>query len=189
MRFPISLLHHPLTFYTEHLLYAHVTALLFRWLHTEWLLRNDHGSATVLNKRLASDQSRASIVNFKMEVERALWDDHGSATVLNQRLASDQSRASISNFTMEVEKAIAMKTIFWHIAWRSVVQVGRRFRDAYCLHNQGDESSMHLWNVDILQRDHTALYARRLSSYSSREPNISQAIAVFCIYRAEVAAK
>jgi len=46
----------------------------------------------------------------------------------------------------------------------SLVEVNRRFRDAYCLHHSGDEGSTHLLKVGILQQDYTALYPRRLSS-------------------------
>jgi hypothetical protein len=51
------------------------------------------------------------------------------------------------------------------------------FRDAYCLHHQGDNphygGSRHLWNVGLL-RDYTALYPRMLSSSYSLpwEPQI-----------------
>jgi hypothetical protein len=44
--------------------------------------------------------------------------------------------------------ALAKKTSLWDIALCSLVQVYRRFRDAYCLHHQGDrlddEGSTHL---------------------------------------------
>jgi hypothetical protein len=54
----------------------------------------------------------------------------------------------------------------WDIAQCSLVDVGGCFRDAYCLHHQGDEISSHFRNVDILQRHYTALYPRRLPSSS-----------------------
>jgi hypothetical protein len=43
------------------------------------------------------------------------------------------------------------KTVFWVVATCCLVQIYRRFRGAYCLHNQGnDECSEHLWNVGKL---------------------------------------
>jgi hypothetical protein len=41
---------------------------------------------------------------------------------------------------------------FWHIAPCNLVGVGRRFRDAYCLHNYPDDG--------LLQRDYTAIFLR-----------------------------
>jgi hypothetical protein len=58
-------------------------------------------------------------------------------------------------------------TVFWDLAPCSVY---RRFRDAYCLHHQGNnKGGMHLWNVGLLLRDYAALYPRRLSSSSSQQ--------------------
>jgi hypothetical protein len=34
-------------------------------------------------------------------------------------------------------------TAFWDIEPRSLVEVTRRFRGAYCVHHQGDETSMY----------------------------------------------
>jgi hypothetical protein len=34
-------------------------------------------------------------------------------------------------------------TAFWDIEPRSLVEVDRRFRGAYCLHHQGDETSIY----------------------------------------------
>jgi hypothetical protein len=40
----------------------------------------------------------------------------------------------------QVITAVSVKmTAFWDIAPRSLVEVNRRFRGAYCLHHQGDE--------------------------------------------------
>jgi hypothetical protein len=57
--------------------------------------------------------------------------------------------------------------VLWYIAPYSLAGVDRCFRHAYCIHYQGDDRpddgrSMHVWNVDLLQRDYTALYPRRL---------------------------
>jgi hypothetical protein len=61
---------------------------------------------------------------------------------------------------------------FWDISSYNL-GVNRRFRAAYCLHYHPDEkSSTHLLNVDLLQRDNTTLYHRRLS-YSCTEVNLS----------------
>jgi hypothetical protein len=39
----------------------------------------------------------------------------------------------------QVLTAASLKmTAFWDVAPCSVVEVGRRFRDAYCLHHEGD---------------------------------------------------
>jgi len=43
------------------------------------------------------------------------------------------------------------------IAPCSLVEVDRRFRGAYFLHQGDDGGSTHLWNVGLLQRDYTAL--------------------------------
>jgi hypothetical protein len=52
------------------------------------------------------------------------------------------------------------------------LDVTRRFRGAYCLHNKDYEGSTHLWNVDLLKRDYTALYPRRPSLHSRRRKNL-----------------
>jgi hypothetical protein len=65
----------------------------------------------------------------------------------------------------------------WGIAPCSLVEVERRSRFEYCFHHQPDNGgSTQLWNVGSTQRDHTALYPRRLSSsYSTpRETEILQ---------------
>jgi hypothetical protein len=50
-----------------------------------------------------------------------------------------------------------------------------------------DGGSMHLWNVGLLQRDCTALYARLSSSCSPPwEPEVSQAIALFFVSQMKV---
>jgi hypothetical protein len=55
------------------------------------------------------------------------------------------------------------KTAFWDIALCSL-EVDRRFRGVYCLHNRpGKGGSTQLWNVSLLQRDDKALYPKRLS--------------------------
>jgi hypothetical protein len=42
----------------------------------------------------------------------------------------------------EVLTAASMKTaVFWVVAPCSVVEVYQRFRDAYCLHHQGDDGA------------------------------------------------
>jgi hypothetical protein len=60
-------------------------------------------------------------------------------------------------------------TAFWETAPCSLVEVGRRFRYAYCLHHRDihrpdNGGSTHLWNVGLLQREHMALYPRKLWS-------------------------
>jgi hypothetical protein len=58
--------------------------------------------------------------------------------------------------------AASMKlTAFWSIAPCGLVEIDRRFRDAYCLRHQGYHGgSKHLWNVGLLQRDYTSQYPR-----------------------------
>jgi hypothetical protein len=66
----------------------------------------------------------------------------------------------------QVPTSVSMKvTAFRDTVLCSFTKVERCFRGAYCLHHQGDDAgSMHLWNVSLLQQDHTALYPRKLSS-------------------------
>jgi hypothetical protein len=59
----------------------------------------------------------------------------------------------------EVLTEASMKlTVFWDVALCTLVEVFRRFRGAYCLHQQGldDGCSKHLWNVGNLLPDYTA---------------------------------
>jgi hypothetical protein len=57
----------------------------------------------------------------------------------------------------QVLKASSINMIaFWNIAPCSPVEVDRRFRGAYCLHHQDNDT--------LLQRNYTALYSRRLPS-------------------------
>jgi hypothetical protein len=45
-------------------------------------------------------------------------------------------------------KIIKMKiTVFWNIASRSLVEIDRRFRDAYYLHHEGDETSVNFYQT------------------------------------------
>jgi hypothetical protein len=87
-------------------------------------------------------------------------------------------RLSISwFFRLAANRFVALETrAFCDVAPCTLVGVYRRFSNASCLHHQGGDSSTHLWNVGILQRDYTALYPRRLSSSYSPpwEPNILQ---------------
>jgi hypothetical protein len=85
-------------------------------------------------------------------------------------------------------KAIA----FWHMTLCSLVEVDRRFRGAYCLHHQcdityrsADTISTPVWNIDLLERQYTAAYPRRLStSYSQLwEPEISYSHIIYCYGR------
>jgi hypothetical protein len=63
------------------------------------------------------------------------------------------------------KEAIVKMIAFWDIASYSLVKVDRRFRDAYCLHHQGDDGrSTNLRNVGLLQREYTALRSLMLSS-------------------------
>jgi hypothetical protein len=59
---------------------------------------------------------------------------------------------SSSDFTPIASKGrMTMKmTVFWDAAPCILVKIYRRFRDACCLHHQGDEGSKHLWNVGKL---------------------------------------
>jgi hypothetical protein len=59
--------------------------------------------------------------------------------------------------TLQIFRAVSMKiTAFCHIAPCNLVEVDRRFRGAYCLHNQGDDSLISqkavICNLGILQR-------------------------------------
>jgi hypothetical protein len=72
-------------------------------------------------------------------------------------------------------------TAFWNKAPCSLVEEGRRYVGAHCLHRPDDAGSAHIWNVGPFQRDYTALYSRRLSSLHSPlwESEISQIIPRF----------
>jgi hypothetical protein len=60
---------------------------------------------------------------------------------------------------------LIMKTrAFRDIAPCSLVGIHRHFRDASCLHHQGDGGSTNLCNVGLFQLDYTAQYRRRPSS-------------------------
>jgi hypothetical protein len=63
---------------------------------------------------------------------------------------------------------VTRMTTICNIAQCSLVEVDRRFIGGHYLHHHhDDEYSMHLWNVGLLQRDHTALFPTMLSpSYS-----------------------
>jgi hypothetical protein len=64
---------------------------------------------------------------------------------------------------LQVLTAASMKmTAFWDIARCSLVKVDRRFRHAYCLHQNDDGGSTPLCYVGILLRDYIALYTRWL---------------------------
>jgi hypothetical protein len=76
----------------------------------------------------------------------------------NSSVASHNEQREDHN-TWKQEKTRAS----WHIVPRSLGE-NRCFRDAYCLHHQGDPVTV--CNTPLLQRDCTALYPRRLSSYS-----------------------
>jgi hypothetical protein len=56
-------------------------------------------------------------------------------------------------------------TAFWSIASCILPKVNGYFRDAYCLHHQGDDAgSTHLWKVvGLLQRDHTTICQKALT--------------------------
>jgi hypothetical protein len=56
-------------------------------------------------------------------------------------------------------------TDFLYIAPCGLVEVGRRFRGACCLHHEGDpdEGSTHLWNVCSSSRLHGAIYQKAVS--------------------------
>jgi hypothetical protein len=58
---------------------------------------------------------------------------------------------------------------FWDVKPCSL-GVDRDLRGTYCLHHQGDESHLctHLWNVSLLQRDHTGGY----NLYTLRRENL-----------------
>jgi hypothetical protein len=47
---------------------------------------------------------------------------------------------NITSITIYVATNTNM-TVFWDVALCSLVEINRRFRDAYCLHHQGDEAS------------------------------------------------
>jgi hypothetical protein len=69
--------------------------------------------------------------------------------------------------TFQVLTVASMKTTAcWHVAPCSLVDIGRRFRDAYCLHNQDDcrtddGGNKHLWNLGKSLRDYKARHARK----------------------------
>jgi hypothetical protein len=55
---------------------------------------------------------------------------------------------------------------FWVIEPFSLVEVYRRFRNAYCLRRRpSDGGSTNLWNVGLLRREYMTLYTRK--TYSS----------------------
>jgi hypothetical protein len=84
---------------------------------------------------------------------------------------------SKSNAIWELKLPTSMMIALWEKAPCSLVEICRRFRDAYFLHHQGDNGGdTHHWNVGLLQLDYAALYPRRLSSSCSpsSEPEISQ---------------
>jgi hypothetical protein len=55
------------------------------------------------------------------------------------------------------QMSLSVKTIvFWNVAPCSLVEVYRLFKDACCLHHQGDRPLQHLWNVGKLLSDYTA---------------------------------
>jgi hypothetical protein len=75
--------------------------------------------------------------------------------------------------SFQVAMAASTKiTAFWVVALCSFLEVDRRFRGTYCLHNQddanhvGDISSTCLGNVGLLLQDYTEPFSRRLSSSS-----------------------
>jgi hypothetical protein len=83
------------------------------------------------------------------------------------------SETNIKNVRLQILTAESMKMIaFLDITLCSLVEVDRRFRDAYCLYHYGDES--YFWNVGILQRDYTPLYTRKLSSSGIWTWNVSR---------------
>jgi hypothetical protein len=72
--------------------------------------------------------------------------------------------------------AIKMITAFWDVVARSLVEVDRRFRGAYCIIWAIVGGITHLWNVGLLEGDHTALYPRRLPSSPSEFPGRQPAV-------------
>jgi hypothetical protein len=53
---------------------------------------------------------------------------------------------------------IMKMTAFYNITLCSLAEVDRRFRRAYCLHQQSsDGGRKHIWNVGLFKRDYTAL--------------------------------
>jgi hypothetical protein len=68
----------------------------------------------------------------------------------------------------QVLTAASMKFgVFWDRETCSHVEVGQRFRSAYCFHHQGyhrpdDGGSTHLLNVGQPKSDYKALHHRRL---------------------------
>jgi hypothetical protein len=58
-------------------------------------------------------------------------------------------------------------TAFWDTAPRSLVEVYRRFRDAYCLHHQGDDGAVRTSETSkrrSTSTNYAMLYHRTLSS-------------------------
>jgi hypothetical protein len=54
--------------------------------------------------------------------------------------------------------------VFWDVTLRSVVEIERRFRGAYCLHIHGVEGgSKYLRNVGQFLQDYMAQHPRRCS--------------------------
>jgi hypothetical protein len=50
---------------------------------------------------------------------------------------------------------------FWEVAPRSLLEVDRRFRGAYCLHHQGRESSLFITlMVEALRNSETSVYSK-----------------------------
>jgi hypothetical protein len=63
-----------------------------------------------------------------------------------------------SRMTFEVHTATSTETtVLWDVAPRSLVLIDRRFREAYCLHYQGDRLiRAHLKRPSIYTRLHDA---------------------------------
>jgi hypothetical protein len=72
-------------------------------------------------------------------------------------------------------------TAFCNTAPRSLVQVNRRLRRAYCLNHGYDGGSTHLWNVVLLQRDVTAYNLGSCHLYTRHRENSNYYIEVRCL--------
>jgi hypothetical protein len=64
------------------------------------------------------------------------------------------------NFTLQKQMHIMKMAVFWVVAPCSLVEIDRRFRDAYCLHHQGndrnisEDSHLHTRRREILKSHH-----------------------------------
>jgi hypothetical protein len=60
-------------------------------------------------------------------------------------------------------------TVFWDVAPCSMVEVYRRFTGVYCLHHQGDETSVYLYQTTRRNIPEDSLHTRRHENMKSHQ--------------------